>query len=51
MASPVQDSLEHFENLKFNPFESKDVLLDDSNDSDKNFSNNIQVVDTQYYFP
>ena len=51
MTSPVQESFENFENLKFDPFESKDVLLDDSNDPDKNFYNNIQAVDTQYYPP
>ena len=51
MNSPVQESFENFENLKFDPFESKDVLLDDSNDPDKNFYNNIQAVDTQYYLP
>ena len=49
MTSPVQESFENFENLKFDPFESKDVLLDDSNDPDKNFYNNIRAVDTQYY--
>lgn len=27
------------------------LLLDDSNDPDKNFHNNIRAVDTQYYFP
>ena len=42
---------ENFENLKFGPFESKDVLLDDSNDPDKDFYNNIQAADTQYYLP
>ena len=51
MTSPVQESFENFKNLKFDPFESKDVLLDDSNDLGKNFYNNIQAVDTQYYFP
>ena len=51
MTSPVQESCENFENLKLDPFESKDVLLDDSNDPDKNFYNNIQAVDTQYYLP
>ena len=49
MTSSVQESFENFENLKFDPFESKDVLLDDSNDPDKTFYNNIQAVDTQYY--
>ena len=42
-----QESLENFENLKFDTFELKDVLLDDLNDPDKNFRNNIQAVDTQ----
>ena len=51
MTSLVQESFENFENLKFDPFELKDVLLDDSNDPDKNFYNNIQAVDTQYYLP
>ena len=51
MTSPVQESFENFENLKFDTSESKDVLLDDSNDPNKNFYNNIKAVDTQYYFP
>ena len=51
MTSPVQETFENFEHLKFDSFESKDVLLDDSNDPDKNFYNNIQAVDTQYYMP
>ena len=51
MISPVQESFENFESLKFDPFESKDVLLDDSNDPDKNFYNNIQGIDMQYYLP
>ena len=51
MTPLVQESFENFENLKFDPFESKDVLLDDSNDPDKNFCNNIQAVNTQYYLP
>ena len=51
MTSPVQESFENFENLKFDPFESKDVLLENSNDPDKNFYNNIQAVYTQYYLP
>ena len=51
MTSPVQESLENFENLKLDAFESKDVFLDDSNDPNKNFCNNIQAIDTQYYFP
>ena len=38
-----------FENLKVDPDESEDVLLDDWNDPDKNFCNNIQAVDTQYF--
>ena len=50
MNSPVQKSFENFENLKFDPFELKDLFLDDSNDHDKNFNNNIQTVATQYYF-
>ena len=51
MTSPVQASFENFENLKFDPFESKDIFLDDSNDPDKNFYDNIQAVDMQYYLP
>ena len=51
MTSPVQESFENFENLQFDPLESKHVLLDDSNDPDKNFYTNIQAVDTQYYLP
>ena len=51
MTSPVQKSFENFENLKFHPFESKDSLLDDSNDSDKIFYNNIQAVGRHYYLP
>ena len=51
MTSPVQESFENFENWKFDPLESKEVVLDDSNDPDKNFYNNIQAVDMQYYFP
>ena len=47
MTSVVQEPFEIFENLKFDPFESKDVLLNDSNDPDKD----IQAADTQYYFP
>ena len=35
MTYPVQESFENFENLKFDPFESKKVLLDDSNGPDK----------------
>ena len=49
--SPVQESFENFKNLKFYPFESKSVLLDDLNNPDKNFHNNIQAVDTQYFLP
>ena len=51
MTFPVQESFENFENLKFDPFESKDVLLNDSNDPDKNFYNNIQAIDMQYCLP
>ena len=49
--SPGQESHENFENLKFNPFSIEEVLLDDSNDQDKNFCNSIRSVDTQCYFP
>ena len=49
MTSAVQESFENFENLKFDPFKSKDVLLNDSNDPDKNFYNNIKAANTQYY--
>ena len=51
MTSLVQESLKNFENLKFHSSEWKDVLLDDSKDPAKNFYNNIQAVDTQYFFP
>ena len=51
MTSAVQESFGNFENLKFDSFESKDVLLDDSNGPDKNLYNNIQAVDTQSYLP
>ena len=51
ITSPLQESFENFEKLKFDPFESKDIVLDDSNDHGKIFYNNIQAVDTQYYFP
>ena len=50
MIFPVQESFKNSENLKFDSFESKDVLLDDSNDPGKNFYNNIKAIDTQYYF-
>ena len=46
MTSSVQEFFENFENLKFDSFETKDVLLNDSNDTDKNFHNNIQDVGT-----
>ena len=46
-----RDSFENFESLKFDAFESKDVLLDDSNDLNKNSYNNIKGIDTQYCFP
>ena len=49
MTSSVQESFRNFENLKFYSFESKDVLLDDPNDPDKNFYNNIQAVYRQYF--
>ena len=48
---PVQEYFDNFKYLKFDPFESKDVLLDDLNDSDKNVYKNIKAIDTQYYFP
>ena len=51
MTSPVQESFENFENLKFDPWKLMDVLLGDSNDPDKNFYNSIQAIGTQYYFP
>ena len=51
MNSPVQEPFENFENVKFDTFEPKDFLLDDSNDPNKNFYNNIKTNDTQYYFP
>lgn len=51
MICPVQGFFENFENLIFSPFKSKEALLDDSNDPDKIYYNNIQAVDTQYCFP
>ena len=51
MNSPVQEPFENFENVKFDTFEPKDFLLDDSNDPNKNFYNNIKTNDTEYYFP
>ena len=51
MTSPVQESFENLENLKFDASESKDIILDDSNDPNKNFYNNIKATDMQYYFP
>ena len=51
MTSTVEEPFENFENLKFEAFESKDVLLDDSNDPNKNVYNNIKATETQYYFP
>ena len=51
MTSPFQESFDNFENLKFDSSELKEVLLDDRNDLDKNFYNDIQTVVTQYYFP
>ena len=51
MTSPFQESFDNFENLKFDSSELKEVLLDDWNDLDKNFYNDIQTVVTQYYFP
>ena len=51
MICPVQEFFENFQNLIFDPFESKEALLDDSNDPDKIYYNNIQAVDTQYCFP
>ena len=51
MTSPVQKSFGDFENFKFDPFDSKEVLLENSNDPDKKFYNNIKAVDMQYYFP
>ena len=51
MTSSVHETFENFENLKFDPFDSNDVLFDDSNDPNKNFHYNIKTIDTQYYFP
>ena len=51
MNSPVQEPFENFENVKFDAFEPKDFLLDDSDDPNKNFYNNIKTNGTQYYFP
>ena len=51
MTPPVQESFENFENVKFDDFESKDVILDDSKDPNKNLYNNIKAINTQHYFP
>ena len=51
MTSTVQEYFKNFEKLKIDPFESKEVLLDDSNKPDENFYNNIWTADTLYYFP
>ena len=50
MTSPVKESFENFENLKFDAFELKEVLLGNSNNPNKNIYNNIKAIDTQYYF-
>ena len=48
MTSPVQESFENFENLKFYTFESKDVLLDVRTTLVKRpFCNNIKTIDTK----
>ena len=51
MISRGQESLENLENLKFDLFESKDILLDDLYKPDKKFYINIRAAGTQYYFP
>ena len=51
MTSHDQESFENFENFKIDPFESKDVLSDYSNDPDENVYNNIQAIDTHFHFP
>ena len=59
MTSPTQESFENFENLKLDPFELKDVLLDDSNDPDNNFYNNkitfkplmSNIISHQSFYP
>ena len=41
---------EDFENLKFDPFSSDKILLDNCNDPDSNFfRNNFQNLDTRYF--
>ena len=50
MTFSVEEFFGNFQSLKFDLFKSKDVLLDDSNNPDKNFYNNTWVVDMQYYF-
>ena len=37
-----------FENLKFNPFDLQNILLNNSNDPDDNFLNTYQFSDTNY---
>ena len=46
MTSPIWESFKDLENLKFDPFESREVLLDDSNDPEQNFFNKIPAADT-----
>ena len=41
MTSTFQEYFKNFEKLKIDPFESKEVVLDDSKKPDKNFYNNI----------
>ena len=47
----TQEPFKSFENLKFDPFDSNEILLNNSNDPDKNFYNEIQSLDTPYFFP
>lgn len=38
-----------FETLKFNPFDFKSLLLDESNEQDENFFNESHFTDTNYF--
>ena len=39
----------NFKKLRFNPFGFGNVLLNDTNDSDKNIFNNLSQIDSVFY--
>ena len=51
MATSEKQTNTSFENLRFDPFLSNIILLDDQNDPDVNFFNrdNMKSIDTQYF--